>query len=121
MLTVLHVMTADPLPGRSAHLFRPYLNANPLEDKSGGSASNPNRPFTWPDAQALLHAHRAVRQAAMARGSLTAYSDRSGVHPKSVNGSFTTRDFFAMLGVPFVAGWTPRAGTSCVTSRPRTS
>ncbi|HET7662870.1 MAG TPA: ABC transporter permease, partial [Rhodanobacteraceae bacterium] len=36
---------------------------------------------------------------------------RSGVHSESVVGSFTTRDFFTMFGVPFVAGgpWSKQA------------
>ena len=105
MLTVLHVMTRDPLPGRSAHLYRPYLNPLPLDfHDQPGTVGGPTTALTWPDAKALLEAHKGVRQAAMARGYLTARSDRSGVQPKSVGGSFTTRDFFAMFGVPFVAG-----------------
>jgi hypothetical protein len=51
-----------------------------------------------------VDAHRGVRQAAMARGYLTARSDHAGVAPKSVAGIFTTGDFFTMFGVPFVAG-----------------
>ncbi len=113
MLTVLHVMTGDPLPGRSAHLYRPFLNPLPLDYKykPGDFATGPTAGFTWPDAKALLDAHKAVRQAAMARGYLVTRSDRPGVHPESVAGSYTTRDFFAMFGVPFVAGhaWSQQA------------
>ncbi|KGI78597.1 ABC transporter permease [Oleiagrimonas soli] len=105
MLTVLNVMTRDPLPGRSAHVYRPYLNPLPLSyHDEPGKVGGPTTGLTWPDAKALLEAHKGVRQAAMARGYLTARSDRSGVQPKSVGGSFTTRDFFTMFGVPFVAG-----------------
>ncbi|HET8899481.1 MAG TPA: ABC transporter permease, partial [Rhodanobacteraceae bacterium] len=60
--------------------------------------------MTWPDAKALLEAHKGVRQTAVARGDLVARSDRPGARPKSVNGSFATHDFFAMFGVPFVQG-----------------
>jgi putative ABC transport system permease protein len=112
MLTVLNVMTRDPLPGRSAHLYRPYLNPLPRDYKGdvtkvGGATTA----LTWPDAKALLDAHKGAHQAAMARGYLTARSDRSGVAPKMVGGSFTTRDFFTMFGVPFVAGhgWSEQA------------
>ena len=106
MLTVLHVMTRDPLPGRSAHLYRPYLDPLPLSYKLSPDdiGHGPNAALTWPDAQALLQAHKGVLQAAMARGYLVASSDQAGTHPKSVEGSFTTRDFFALFGVPFVAG-----------------
>ncbi len=105
MITVLHVMTRDPLPGRSAHLYRPQLNPLPLNyNYKPGEVGSPTAALTWPDAKALLDAQRGVRQAAMARGYLTARPDRSGASPKSVGGSFTTRDFFAMFGVPFLAG-----------------
>ncbi|HEX7326434.1 MAG TPA: ABC transporter permease [Rhodanobacteraceae bacterium] len=104
MLTVLRVMTGDPLPGRSAHLYRPYVNPLPLAMKPSAFGPDPSLAFTWPDAEALLRAHKAVRQAAMARGSVVANSSLAGVGPKSVDGSYTTRDFFSMFGVPFVAG-----------------
>lgn len=104
MLTVLHVMSGDPLPGRSAHLYRPYLNPVPLDFKKSDFGGDPSLMFTWPDATALLKANKGVHQAAMARGSLVARSDNPGVHPKSVTGSYTTRDFFRMFGVPFVDG-----------------
>lgn len=104
MLTVLHVMTGDPLPGRSAHLYRPFLNPLPLDFPYKPGTDNPANALTWPDAKALLAAHKGVRQAAMAQGHLLARSDRAGTRPKSVEGTFTTRDFFAMFGVPLVAG-----------------
>lgn len=69
MLTVLHVMTADPLPGRSAHLYVPHLDPLPLHYSQPETAPEPNDSLTWPDAMALLKAHRAVRQAAMAGGT----------------------------------------------------
>ena len=113
MLTVLHVMSGDPLPGRSAHLYRPFLNPLPLSYKLKPEdiGHGPNAALTWPDAKALLDAHRGVQQAAMARGNLVAHSTQPGVHPESVVGSYTTRDFFAMFGVPFVAGnpWSEQA------------
>ena len=118
MLTVLNVMTRDPLPGRSAHLYRPLLNPLPLDvHYTPGKVGGPTTALTWPDAKALLEAHKGVRQAAMARGYLTARSGRPGVQPKSVGGSFTTHDFFTMFGVPFVAGhaWSQQADENAAT------
>lgn len=113
MLTVLHVMSGDPLPGRSAHLYRPYLDPLPLSHKLDPETigHGPNAALTWPDAKALLDAHKGVRQAAMARGYLVTHPARSSVHSESVAGSFTTRDFFTLFGVPFVAGgpWSKQA------------
>lgn len=108
MLTVLHVMTEDPLPGRSAHLYTPHLDPLPTNFKGFGITGSPSVNLTWPDAMALLQAHRGERQAAMAGGSLLVWPQRTGLQPFYVDGRYTTSDFFAMFGVPFVAGggWT---------------
>ncbi|MFK2878962.1 ABC transporter permease [Rhodanobacter hydrolyticus] len=104
MLTVLHVMTDDPLPGRSAQLYTPHLDPLPLEYKLRDDSPNPTDDLTWPDAMALLKAHRGVRQAAMAGGSLLLWPGRSDLRPFYVNGRYATADFFALFGVPFERG-----------------
>lgn len=104
MLTVLRVMTGDPLPGRSAHLFRPFLDPLPLDFPLRPGTRNPADALTWLDAKALLASRKGVRQAAMAQGNLVARSDRPGVRPRSVEGTYTTRDFFEMFGVSFTSG-----------------
>ncbi|CAM5245280.1 ABC transporter permease [Rhodanobacter lindaniclasticus] len=103
MVTVLHVMTNDPLPGRSAQLYTPHLDPLPLDYKHGGGPDASDN-FTWPDALALLKAHRATRQAAMAGGNLLLRPDRAGVQPFYLSGRYASADFFAMFGVPFVRG-----------------
>lgn len=110
MLTVLHVMTDDPLPGRSANLFYPQLDPLPLKFATVPVAADPHNNLTWPDAMALLHAHRADRQAAMSGGTLLVWPQRAGLRPFYVDGRYTTADFFAMFGVPFVqgGGWTAK-------------
>ena len=107
MVTVLHVMTDDPLPGRSAQLFTPHVDPLPLDYKEGGGGPTASDNFTWPDAMALLTARRATRQAAMAGGNLLLRPDRAGVQPFYVAGRYTSADFFTMFGVPFVhgSGW----------------
>ncbi|HET9835516.1 MAG TPA: ABC transporter permease [Rhodanobacteraceae bacterium] len=104
MLTVLHVMTEDPLPGRSAHLYTPHLDPLPINFRTDPMGTNPNQNLTWPDAMALLQSHRAAEQAAMAGGSALLWPQRPGLQPFFVDGRYTTPDFFAMFGVPFVAG-----------------
>jgi putative ABC transport system permease protein len=103
MVTVLHVMTDDPLPGRSAYLFRPYLDPVPLRINNG-LGPDPSINLTWPDAMALLHAHKGSHQAAMAGNSLVVMPAQAGLHPFTADGRMTTRDFFAMFGLRFVAG-----------------
>ncbi len=105
MLTVLHVMSGDPLPGRSGQLFYPHLNPLPLHDQQGGGdGPDPTSSLTWPDAMALLKAHRGERQAAMAGGELLVRPGRAGTRPFNVDGRYATTDFFAMFGVPFEYG-----------------
>lgn len=104
MLTVLHVMTGDPLPGRSAQLFTPHLDPLPLNYKEGGDGPDASDDLTWPDAMALLKAHRGTRQAAMAGGRLLVRPARADLQPFYVSGHYTTADFFAMFGVPFEQG-----------------
>lgn len=108
MLTVLHVMSGDPLPERSASLFYPHFAPGPP-----GSQMDAGRAFTWPDGNHLLQAHRAVRQALMA-GGMVAVSPGGGLKPFFSTGRYVSADFFEMFGVPFAAGagWSAQADAS---------
>ncbi|MGH8115558.1 MAG: ABC transporter permease [Rhodanobacteraceae bacterium] len=108
MITVLHVMTQDPLPGRSAHLYTPHLDPLPINYRTDPLGTNPNQNLTWQDAMALLHAHRGVRQAAMTGTNPLLWPQRPDLQPFFADGRFTTRDFFAMFGLHFLegSGWT---------------
>lgn len=107
MITVLHVMSGDPLPARSAQLYYPHL------DTDGSSQERSSQPhasdnLTWPDAQNLLHAKRAQRQVAMAGAVVAFQSSQRDALPLLELGHYVTADFFPMFGVPFRAGtgWT---------------
>ena len=104
MITVLHVMSGDPLPERSDQLYYPQLDPLPLKYQQSAYGPDPRLNFTWPDAMALLAAHRAERQAAMAGGALLVRPAQAGLHPFYVDGRYATTDFFAMFGVPFLRG-----------------
>jgi putative ABC transport system permease protein len=103
MITVLHVMSGDPLPGRSAHLYVPVIDAHPVshakpkDDLVDGT-------MTWTDAIYLLHAARADRQAAMAAGSLPVRPPQPTLRPFFESGHYVSADFFPMFATPFVAG-----------------
>ncbi len=109
MITVLHVMTEDPLPGRSAYLYTPHLDPLPLDYAQSGDGPDPSDNLTWPDAMALLKAKRGVRQAAMAGGTMLARPAQAGLQPFYANGRYTTADIFAMFGMRFEhgSGWSP--------------
>ncbi|HEY0198321.1 MAG TPA: ABC transporter permease [Rhodanobacter sp.] len=104
MITVLHVMTDDPLPGRSGQLFTPHLNPLPLNYKQGGDGPDPSDNLTWPDAMALLNARRADHQAAMAGAQLLIRPGQAGTRPFYVSGHYATNEFFPMFGVPLQRG-----------------
>ncbi|MGH8506286.1 MAG: ABC transporter permease, partial [Stenotrophobium sp.] len=91
-----------------AQLYRPYLNPLPLNHKKSSFGPDPSINLTWPDAMALLDAHHAVQQAAMAGGSLLLQPQQESLRPSYVDGRYITADFFAMFGVPFEHGsaWT---------------
>lgn len=102
MLTVLHVMTADPIPAKSGKLFRPQLDPLPMEHYSKGQ--EPMKRLTWMDAMNLLHADKGVRQAAMVGAYQTLIPPQGVTHAFRVPVRYATADFFAMFNVPFVAG-----------------
>lgn len=107
MLTVLHVMSRDPLPGRSGVLYTPRLDPLPRSYAVAAEWGDPADNMTWPDAMALLRAKWAPRQAAMAGGDLLVWpADGHGL-PSTLSGRFATSDIFAMFGITFErgAGW----------------
>ncbi|UGB37457.1 ABC transporter permease [Frateuria soli] len=108
MLTVLHVMTRDPLPELSAQLYYPHLDPLPANYPSHNEWGDPSDNFTWPDAMALLKAHRADQQAAMAGGRVLAWPVQAGRMPFRVGGRYATAGFFELFGLRFEQGrgWT---------------
>lgn len=106
MLTVLHVMTADPIPGKSARLFYPQIDPQPLENYQEGV--DPPEQFSWIDAMNLLHAHKGTRQVAMTGGQVTVRPPQGAGRAFLADARYATADFFAMFDVPFAYGnsWT---------------
>jgi len=104
MITVLHVMSGDPLPERSSTIYAPHLNPLPLDFHQNPYAPDPAVSFTWPDAMAIVGAHRAVHQAVMAGGRLLVRPALAGIHPFYAKGRYTTNEFFLMFGVPMLRG-----------------
>jgi putative ABC transport system permease protein len=101
-LTVLHVLSGDPLPGRSSTLYAPQLDPR---DMSGyRPQSEPPDRVTWVDGMDLLRAGRADRQALMTGGSVAIQPVQSALDPFYASARYTTTDFFAMFGVPFRYG-----------------
>jgi len=102
MLTVLHVLSGDPLPGKSQTLFYPQLDPRDKADYEAGA--EPPRQVTWIDGMNLLRARRADRQALMTGGAVPIQPAQSSVDPFFSDARYTTADFFPMFDTPFRYG-----------------
>ena len=102
MLTVLHVLSGDPLPGRSSTLYAPQLDPRDMGDYQ--PQGEPPDQVTWIDGTNLLQAKRADRQALMTGGSVAIQPTQSALDPFYETARYTTADFFPMFGVPFQYG-----------------
>ncbi|MDE2247098.1 MAG: ABC transporter permease [Xanthomonadaceae bacterium] len=104
-LTVLHVLSGDPLPGRSSTLYYPQID--PRDNSGLMPGKEPPLQLTEIDGFNLLHARRADRQALMTGGSVPIQPDSAAIDPFYVEARYTTADFFAMFGAPlrYGNGW----------------
>ena len=101
-LTVLHVLSGDPLPGRSSSLYAPQLD--PRDMGNYRPQAEPPDQVSWIDGINLLRAKRADRQALMTAGSVAIQPAQSALDPFYETARYTTADFFGMFGVPFQYG-----------------
>jgi putative ABC transport system permease protein len=101
-LTVLHVLSGDPVPGRSAQLYYPQIDPQDLDGYD--PQIEPPRQVTWIDGMNLLRAKRADRQALMTGGAVPVQPAQADLDPFFSSARYTTADFFAMFDVPFLYG-----------------
>jgi len=101
-LTVLHVLSGDPLPGTSRTLYAPQLDPRDMSDYQ--PQGEPPDQVTWIDGMNLLRAKRADRQALMTGGSVAIQPAQSVLDPFYESARYTTADFFSMFDVPFKYG-----------------
>lgn len=110
MLTLLAMLSSDPLPGVSGRLYQAWVDSRPaptsreaLEPDEGGP------PFLWKlaDAEAMMSLQPAIRQAALVSTLLT-LSTPGGERNHSSLGVLATGPMPAMFGVPLRRGrfWT---------------
>ncbi|MEO9079175.1 MAG: ABC transporter permease [Rhodanobacter sp.] len=102
MLTVLHVLSGDPLPGRSSTLYAPQVD--PRDMGNYQPQGEPPDQVTWIDGMNLLQAKRADRQALMTGGSVAVQPAQSALDPFYETARYTTAEFFPMFGVPLQYG-----------------
>jgi putative ABC transport system permease protein len=101
-LTVLHVLSTDPIPAKSHQLYYVQLDVQPMVGFVPGG--EPLDQLTRRDAQSLLQLGRADHQALMTGGRAAIEPERRDLEPFFVDARWTTADFFPMFDVPFLAG-----------------
>ena len=105
-LTVFYVLSGDPLPGRSEHLFFPQMDPASMDGYIAGE--EPDEQVTRFDAEKMLREKKGDRQALMTGGGVSIEPEKSGLRPFNSDARYTSADFFAMFGTPFEYGnaWT---------------
>ncbi|MFZ0872569.1 MAG: ABC transporter permease [Rhodanobacter sp.] len=106
-LTVMHLLSGDPLPGKSGTLFYPQVDADPTNDYSH---TDPIDVMDYRSAVDLWTAHRADRQALIVDSQLKVRAPQTSLPPLMEMMLSTTSDFFPMFDVPFQYGssWQPQ-------------
>lgn len=104
-LTVLHVLSGDPLPAKSRYLYYPQLDPRGL---SGADRTEPAAQLTWEDGTRLMSLGKGKvdREALMTGGKVKVEANESFGHPVNVAARYTTSDFFSMFDAPFHFGGT---------------
>ncbi|MDI4634280.1 ABC transporter permease [Pelomonas sp. V22] len=102
-LSVYHVLSGDPIPGKSDRLFNVQLDARGMVGYQPGG--EPNLQLSRFDAEALLRDKRGLRQVMMSGGRVSLRPETGkAFFPSS---RYTSADFFAMFEAPFAfgSGW----------------
>jgi putative ABC transport system permease protein len=101
-LTLLHVLSRDPLPGKSQRVYAVQLDAQASDRYR--PKGEPAFELTRVDAEALLAARRGEHQALMNSGLAAVEPERADLQPFFADALYTSADFFALFDVPFVRG-----------------
>ncbi len=99
-LTVLSLLSGDPIPARSSVLYYPQVDPDTSKDDS----REPTDMLDYPSAVDMWRAKRADRQALIVDTAMKAMAPQSAARPVMAPTLVTTADFFAMFAVPFRYG-----------------
>jgi putative ABC transport system permease protein len=99
-LTVMRLLSGDPLPGRSQHIFYPQVDPDPANKDS----DEPYDELDYHSAVDLWSAKRADRQALVVSSPIKVAAPGSDVPASKLDMLSATADFFPMFGVPFQYG-----------------
>lgn len=120
-LTLLYVMSGDPIPQKSDRLFVPLLDNAPVQQPN--PSDDPPDQLTYRDAMALRASGKSQRSTAILGIGSAVESGKPGDRPALTQGVAVNHDFFAMFDTPFDRGaaWNAqddaRGGNVAVISR----
>ncbi len=103
-LTLLHVMGGDPIPWKSDKLHYVQLDNWDPNQAYDPDEGNPPDQVSYRDAQALMEAGKADKQAAMFKVAYPIQPENPEVKPFLALGRATYGDFFGMFEPPFQYG-----------------
>ncbi len=108
-LTILHVISGDPIPHKSARMFVPLVDNGPLEGYNPANPGRQNPALTYRDARAMLAGLPGVRRTAMYNVGVSIETTRPELPLLMTSGIAATADFFTMFEAPFERGqaWSP--------------
>jgi len=107
-LTVFHVLSGDPIPGKSDKLFNVQIDAESMRGYEPGG--EPNYQLSRFDAEALLREKRGVKQVMMTGGFIaldpagSQSASSASQRPFFARSRYASADFFAMFEAPFLSG-----------------
>jgi putative ABC transport system permease protein len=103
-LTVMHLLSGDPLPGRSGDIYYPQVDVNPQS-----KGREPYDVMDYRTAHELWQAKRADQQTMVADSQVKLRAPEASVPPMMLSLGSVTSDFFSMFHVPFRygRGWVP--------------
>jgi len=106
-LTILHMMSNDPIPQKSNRLFVPLIDNGPTKDYTPGEKPDDIQ-ISYQDAQNLLKSGQGLRRTALYGIQAAVEPPKRAIPPFTMSGLAPTRDFFAMFEVPLLHGqaWT---------------
>lgn len=102
-LTILHVMSGDPIPHKSDRLFVPEFDLGPLAGYTPGEEVD-DRQVSYPDAVNLLKGKQGERRTAIFGIGALIEPQRKDLGVFQAQGLALTADFFAMFEAPFLHG-----------------
>lgn len=106
-LTILHVMSGDPIPHKSERLFVPVIDNGPLQGYTPGEEPN-DRQMSYREATNLLKSGQGERRTAIFGVAAPVEPARKDIGVFQASGLAVTADFFSMFESPFRhgQGWT---------------